>query len=105
VAVRFRNISEREKEVLYWMAEGKTAEEIGIILGISKRTVEWHAHQAKTRARAANIVQTVAMAVKYGVIGTFGITGVTYAVISCSRKSSVLHLLIDLIDHTHTLIA
>jgi DNA-binding CsgD family transcriptional regulator len=35
-------LTPREKECLYWMVEGKTAHEIGLILGISNRTVERH---------------------------------------------------------------
>lgn len=35
-------LSQRESEVLSWVAEGKTNYEIGIILGISRRTVDAH---------------------------------------------------------------
>lgn len=35
-------ITTRQLECLAWASEGKTASEIGIILGISTRTVEWH---------------------------------------------------------------
>jgi DNA-binding CsgD family transcriptional regulator len=34
--------SRREHDVLSWGAEGKTDEEIGMILGISTRTVRFH---------------------------------------------------------------
>src|SRR5262249_47676638 len=39
-------LSERELEILAWVSEGKTAWEIGHILGLSQRTVEWHIGQA-----------------------------------------------------------
>jgi DNA-binding CsgD family transcriptional regulator len=58
----------REKEVLYWTAVGKTASETGIILGISRRTVEWYAQSARRKINATNIVQAIAMSIKAGVI-------------------------------------
>jgi DNA-binding CsgD family transcriptional regulator len=36
------NLSQRESEVVLWLARGKTNAEVAIILGISKRTVEKH---------------------------------------------------------------
>jgi DNA-binding CsgD family transcriptional regulator len=36
------NVTARQLECLAWAGEGKTAVEIGIILGISARTVEGH---------------------------------------------------------------
>jgi DNA-binding CsgD family transcriptional regulator len=70
-------ISNREREVLNWTAMGKTATETGTILGISKRTVEWHLTQVRQKLNAVNITHTIAMAVKAGVIGAFGLTGIT----------------------------
>lgn len=35
-------LSQRQKEVLHWICEGKRDREIGIILGISYRTVTVH---------------------------------------------------------------
>ena len=54
----------REKEVLAWIAEGKTAEETAIILGISRRTVEWHLSQVRQKVSAANVTHAIALAVK-----------------------------------------
>ena len=39
-------LSDREREVLSWTAQGKTAGEIGSILSISARTIEWHIQKA-----------------------------------------------------------
>lgn len=58
----------REKEVLSWAAQGKTAEETGEILGISNRTVEWHLKNVRNRIGAANVVHAVFMATKAGVL-------------------------------------
>ena len=66
-----RALSEREKEVLAWTAKGKTAAETAAILGISSRTVEWHAKKARQKINAVNITQTIALAIKAGLISLF----------------------------------
>lgn len=42
-------LTEKEAESLYWLSEGKTSEEIGIILNCSKRTVEKQIEQIKDK--------------------------------------------------------
>lgn len=59
-------LNEREKEVLEWTAKGKTSWEIAIIVGISQRTVEWHATRAREKLEAANTIDAVTRAVKSG---------------------------------------
>jgi LuxR family quorum sensing-dependent transcriptional regulator len=54
----------REREVLTWIAAGKTAWEIGDILGISQRTVEEHTQAATRKLGAANRTQAVALAIR-----------------------------------------
>jgi DNA-binding CsgD family transcriptional regulator len=61
-------LSEREKEVLTWIARGKTAWEVATILHLSRRTVEWYINQARIRLNAATITQAVAEAMKSGQI-------------------------------------
>jgi len=55
-------LSEREREVLTWIAAGKSSWEIGEILGIAKRTVDEHASLATRKLGAANRTHAVAIA-------------------------------------------
>jgi len=57
-------LTAREREVLVWTAHGKSAWEIGEILGIAKRTVDEHAQSAFRKLGAANRTQAVAIAVR-----------------------------------------
>jgi DNA-binding CsgD family transcriptional regulator len=58
------NLTAREREVLTWISLGKSAWEIGEILGIAKRTVDEHAQTAARKLGAANRTQAVAIAVR-----------------------------------------
>lgn len=58
----------RETEVLTWVARGKSAWEIGKILGISKRTVDEHARSAARKLGAANRAEASALAVQRHII-------------------------------------
>jgi LuxR family quorum sensing-dependent transcriptional regulator len=62
------NITLREREVLTWIAWGKTAWEIGEILHISKRTVDEHLTKAAHKLNASNRPQAVARAILYRLI-------------------------------------
>jgi len=46
-------LNEREIEVLTWVARGKTSAEIARILGLTKRTVDFHTDNARTKLGAA----------------------------------------------------
>ena len=52
----------REREILGWVAQGKSAREIGAILEIAKRTVDEHVQTASRKLGAANRTQAVAIA-------------------------------------------
>jgi len=54
-------LTNRQREVLAWVSEGKTAWEIGCILNLSQRTVEWHIEEACKRLGAGNRLQAIAM--------------------------------------------
>lgn len=58
----------REVEVLTWVAQGKSAWEIGKILGISKRTVDEHARSAAHKLGAANRTEATVMALRKHII-------------------------------------
>jgi DNA-binding CsgD family transcriptional regulator len=57
-----RLLTPRELEVLTWAARGKSAWEIGVILGISKRTVDEHIQTATRKLGAATRTAAVAIA-------------------------------------------
>jgi LuxR family quorum sensing-dependent transcriptional regulator len=57
-------LTAREQEVLVWTAAGKSAWEIGEILGIAKRTVDTHAQSISRKLGAANRAQAVAIAMR-----------------------------------------
>jgi LuxR family transcriptional regulator, quorum-sensing system regulator BjaR1 len=57
-------ITLREREVLKWVAAGKSAWEIGEILNLSKRTVDEHAQTASRKLGAVNRTQAVAIAIR-----------------------------------------
>jgi len=63
-------LTAREQEVLEWTASGKSAWEIGMILGIAKRTVDEHAQSAFRKLGAANRTQAVAIAMREHLINT-----------------------------------
>jgi DNA-binding NarL/FixJ family response regulator len=46
-------LNDREVEVLTWVARGKTSAEIAQILGLTKRTVDFHTDNARTKLSAA----------------------------------------------------
>ncbi|MDH2398395.1 LuxR family transcriptional regulator [Bradyrhizobium sp. SSUT18] len=54
------SLSPREFECLEWASQGKSAWEIGHILGISRRTAAFHLDNAKAKLRVHSICQAVA---------------------------------------------
>ncbi len=61
-------LSEREVEVLAWSARGKTSGEIAIILGLSKRTVDFHIDNARQKLGVATRIEAVVKASSAGII-------------------------------------
>ncbi len=52
-------LNEREVEVLTWVARGKTSAEIAGILGLTKRTVDFHIDNARAKLDAATRTEAV----------------------------------------------
>ncbi len=52
-------LNDREVEVLTWVARGKTSAEIAQILGLTKRTVDFHADNARAKLGAATRTEAV----------------------------------------------
>lgn len=61
-------LTEREVEILQWTAIGKTAWEIGSILNISERTVNFHLQNAMGKFGVHNKVHAAAKAMSIGLI-------------------------------------
>lgn len=58
----------REKEVLRWTAEGKTAYEISQILSVSERTVNFHINNVVAKLGTANKTQAAVKAATLGML-------------------------------------
>ncbi|MDA8389394.1 MAG: autoinducer binding domain-containing protein [Gammaproteobacteria bacterium] len=61
-------LSGREKDVLRWTAEGKTSGEIGIIMHLKERTVNFHLANAVAKLSCANKTAAVARACLLGLL-------------------------------------
>ena len=61
-------LSARESEVLKWTAEGKTAFDIGMILSLTTRTVNFHISSAIRKMGANNKTSAVVIATKSGLL-------------------------------------
>jgi DNA-binding response OmpR family regulator len=62
------NLSEREREALVWSARGKTSDEIAQILGLTRRTIDFHMDNARGKLGVATRIEAVATAVAAGLI-------------------------------------
>lgn len=62
------NLTPRELESLRWTMEGKTAWELGNILGISERTAVLHVNNATHKLGCVNKHQAVLKALRFGLI-------------------------------------
>ena len=61
-------LSGREVECLRWVIDGKTNWEIGVLMGISPRTVQFHITNCQNKLGAINRIQTVAKALANNII-------------------------------------
>ena len=56
-------LTDREKEILGWLIEGKSSWDIGQILSISERTVKFHVNNICIKLNAVNRTHAVAKAI------------------------------------------
>ncbi|MEI2265070.1 transcriptional regulator SdiA [Erwinia sp. CGal63] len=61
-------LSQREREILKWTAEGKTAAEISLILSISEHTVNFHQKNMQKKFNAPNKTQVASYAAAIGLL-------------------------------------
>ncbi len=61
-------LSVRELEILKWTAQGKTASDIGMILSLTTRTVNFHISSSMRKMGATNKTSAVVLAAKCGLI-------------------------------------
>jgi DNA-binding CsgD family transcriptional regulator len=64
----FGELTSKERQCLQWCKEGKTNWEIGVILSISEKTVEFHLSKAMRKLGAGNRMSAVIIGIKRGLI-------------------------------------
>lgn len=61
-------LSERERECVFWVSEGKTTDEVAVILGVSGNTVNSYVTNAVQKLSARNRTSAVAAALRNGIL-------------------------------------
>lgn len=61
-------LSERERECLLWVSEGKTTDEVALILGVSANTINSYIANAIQKFGASNRAMAIATAIRSGII-------------------------------------
>lgn len=61
-------LSERERECLLWVSEGKTTDEVALILGVSSNTVNSYIAHAIQKFGASNRAMAIATAIRSGIV-------------------------------------
>jgi DNA-binding NarL/FixJ family response regulator len=62
------NLTSRQREVLRLVAEGRSAREIGALLRISSRTVEYHKYRLMDELNLKSSAELIRFAIKHGLI-------------------------------------
>jgi DNA-binding NarL/FixJ family response regulator len=62
------NLTQRQREVLQLLAEGKSAKEIAKILHVSTRTAEFHKYNMMEQLGLKTTAELVQFAIKHGII-------------------------------------
>jgi len=79
------NISQRERECLRWVADGKSSNDVASLLGISVNTVNFHVNNLMKKLNVYNRPQAIAKAAIERIIGVDPFTDRT---IICRNKLS-----------------
>lgn len=66
--ISYPPLTKREREVLYWAAQGKTAIEIGMILSLSESTAATYLRSARYKLNSSSIAQAVYKAQQLGLV-------------------------------------
>ena len=66
----WKALSARERQVLQLLAEGRIAKEIGAILGVSKKTAEFHKYRLMEKLRLRTVAELARYAAKRGIVGS-----------------------------------
>lgn len=62
------DLSQREKECILWAARGKSSMAIGVILGISRNTVDFHIKNVMRKLEVSSRTVAAIRAVNFGII-------------------------------------
>lgn len=62
------NLSPREKECLHWTAQGKTVDDVAMIVGISSETAKVYVKRIISKMNATNKTHAVAKAIHLGIV-------------------------------------
>jgi DNA-binding CsgD family transcriptional regulator len=62
-ALRFGRLTPREQEVLHWIVEDKISKEIAQLLGISRKTVDFHRANLMEKLQARSLIHLIKMAI------------------------------------------
>jgi DNA-binding CsgD family transcriptional regulator len=61
-------LTERQREVMRWTAVGKTAFEVGMIVGVTERAVNFHIGRVLSKLGATNKTHAAVMAAVMGIL-------------------------------------
>jgi DNA-binding CsgD family transcriptional regulator len=65
---REMDLTDRELECLYWIAEGKTSDEIATIIGISKNTINNYITSVMRKTATRTRSEAIAYAVRHNLV-------------------------------------
>jgi len=64
----YSELTSREAEMLNWCADGKTSDEIAIILNVKKRTVDFHIANAIVKLNVSNKTAAAVRAIQLNIL-------------------------------------